>query len=130
MFAPAVHPGLDKLVNKRLLGRPPSWQEMAQGFTPAIRFFFRRQTILEHPRFCCDGLHEKVRDAVELAPRLAAALIPEAVEGASAVADQLRQDLPAVPLVKLHRGQDGPGRWACRVAAELSAQMRSFARSR
>lgn len=119
MFGPAVHPGLDKLVNERLLGRAPSWHEMESGFTPAIRFFFRRRDILRHSRFCCDGLHEKVRHAMELRPCLVAALVPQDTEGSAAVANQLQRCLPKVPLVQLARGNDGPERWAGRVAREL-----------
>lgn len=68
----------DRLVMERLLGRFPTEEELGNGFTPGVRFFFRYDALAEHPHAVFDGvLPMKVRDGIELDKWVQLILIPQ-----------------------------------------------------
>lgn len=57
----------DRLVMERKLGRSPAPEEMDEGFTPGVRFYFVYDDLEKHPQAVHDGfLPLKVKDAVDL----------------------------------------------------------------
>lgn len=67
----------DRLVMERKLGRSPSPDEMGEGFTPGVRFYFRYDDLNKHPQAVHDGfLPIKVKDEVNLADYVYRIIIP------------------------------------------------------
>ena len=57
----------DRLVMERKLGRFPNEQDLSSGFEPGVRFFFKYEDIINHPKAIFDGvLPVKVKDEVIL----------------------------------------------------------------
>lgn len=68
----------DRLVTERKLGRAPDERDLAAGFTPGVRFFFRYDRIIDHPGAVFDGvLPLKIRDEVVLRDWVHAIIVPE-----------------------------------------------------
>lgn len=56
----------DRLVMERKLGRSPTSDEMGEGFTPGVRFYFMYDDLDNHPQSVHDGfLPIKVKNAVK-----------------------------------------------------------------
>ena len=67
----------DNLVMERKLGRGPTADELENGLTPGVRFYFRYNDIVSHPGYIFDGYHPaKVKDELELLDYLYACIIP------------------------------------------------------
>jgi len=95
MFSAGNCPAVDKLVYERIVGRVPSWEEFAENFQPAVRFFFRVPDLIAHPGFCSDGYHTvKIRDELDLDPFLAALVVPEELPGSSGLLELARERIP------------------------------------
>lgn len=57
----------DRLVMERALGRFPNEEDLSAGFHPGVRFYFRYEQLLKHPKAVCDGvLPVKVKDEIIL----------------------------------------------------------------
>lgn len=57
----------DRLVMERALGRFPDEEDLSVYFKPGVRFYFKYDELIKHPKAICDGvLPMKVRDEVEL----------------------------------------------------------------
>lgn len=57
----------DRLVMERALGRFPNEEDLSTGFHPGVRFYFRYEQLLKHPKAVCDGvLPMKVKDEIIL----------------------------------------------------------------
>lgn len=58
----------DRLVTERRLGRFPTEKDLAEDFTPGVRFYFRYERLSKHPGVVFDGvLPMKIRDEIVLA---------------------------------------------------------------
>lgn len=67
----------DRLVMERKLGRAPDENDLSAGLTPGIRFYFRYNDIIKHPRAVIDGfLPVKVKDELVLSDWVYAIIIP------------------------------------------------------
>ncbi len=78
MFAWGNCQGGDRLVMERKLGRFPDERDLSTGFTPGIRFYFRYETLAEHPNRVFDGvLPMKIKDEVRLADWVYRIVVPE-----------------------------------------------------
>ena len=76
----------DRLVVERRLGRAPTEAELGPGFEAGVRFYFRYDDIIRHPKAVFDGvLPLKVKDEVVLKDYVYGIIIPyvfkEAVKG-------------------------------------------------
>lgn len=68
----------DRLVMERKLGRFPDEKDLSDCFTPGIRFFFRYNTLIRHPKAVQEGvLPLKVKDEIILKDWVHAIVIPE-----------------------------------------------------
>ena len=68
----------DRLVMERKLNRFPNDDDLSAYFTPGVRFFFRCDKLINHPKAVFEGvLPLKVRDEVELKEWVSAIIIPE-----------------------------------------------------
>jgi len=68
----------DRLVMERTLGRGATDDELANALTPGVRFYFRYEDIIQHPKYVFDGYHPaKVKDELVLADYLYACIVPE-----------------------------------------------------
>lgn len=68
----------DRLVVERRLGRFPIESDLAAGFEPGVRFFFRYDVLCSHPKAVHDGvLPLKIEDEVALAEWVHAVIVPE-----------------------------------------------------
>ena len=68
----------DRLVMERKLNRFPNDDDLSAYFTPGVRFFFRYDKLINHPKAVFEGvLPLKVRDEVELKEWVSAIIIPE-----------------------------------------------------
>lgn len=68
----------DKLVMERMLQREPTEEDLSTGFMPSVRFYFKYDTIITHPRYVFDGYHPaKIKDELVLADYLFVCIIPE-----------------------------------------------------
>lgn len=57
----------DRLVMERALGRFPDDHDLSVGFDPGVRFYFRYEQLMSHPKAICDGvLPMKVKDEIVL----------------------------------------------------------------
>ncbi len=69
----------DRLVMERKLGRFPTQTDLSRDFTPGIRFYFRYDSLVNHPQRVFDGaLPLKIKDEIVLDRWLDALVIPEA----------------------------------------------------
>ena len=67
----------DRLVMERKLGRFPDEKDLSVDFTPGIRFYFRYDDFIKHPKAIFDGvLPLKVRDEVVLKDWVYAIVVP------------------------------------------------------
>ena len=67
----------DRLVMERKLGRFPNEQDLSVNFGPGVRFFFRYEEIVNHPKAVFDGvLPVKVKDGVVLWDWVHAIVVP------------------------------------------------------
>lgn len=67
----------DRLVMERKLGRFPNETDLSTHFTPAIRFYFRYDDLVKHPKCCFDGvLPMKIKDEIDLHEWVYAVVIP------------------------------------------------------
>ena len=68
----------DKLAMERELERFPNEQELSDGFSPGVRFYFKYDDIVNHPNFVNDGYHHggKIKDELKLADYLHCCIIP------------------------------------------------------
>lgn len=70
----------DRLVMERKLGRFPDEKDLSVDFTPGIRFYFRYDTMANHPSRVFDGvLPMKIKDEIVLKDWLYALVIPAGV---------------------------------------------------
>lgn len=95
----------DRLVMERMLGRSPNENELADGFTPGVRFFFRYNDLKAHPGAVFEGvLPMKVRDEVVLKDYACAIIVPEIFRAAAQehIPDELRDIVRFLP----HEGCD------------------------
>jgi hypothetical protein len=70
--------GGDSLVMERMLGRFPNEHEFSRGFKPGVRFYFKYESIENHPDFTNDGHHPaKVKNEIVLSDYLHCCIIPE-----------------------------------------------------
>lgn len=68
----------DRLVMERKLGSFPNEKDLSDGFTPGVRFFFKYDTLIRHPKAVQEGvLPLKVKDEVILNDWIHAIVIPE-----------------------------------------------------
>ena len=68
----------DRLVMERKLGRFPNEKDLSERFTPGVRFFFKYDTLIQHPEAVEEGvLPLKVKDEVILKDWIHAIVIPE-----------------------------------------------------
>lgn len=68
----------DRLVMERKLNRFPNDDDLSVAFTPGVRFFFRYDKLIKHPKVVFEGvLPLKVKDEVELKEWVNAIIIPE-----------------------------------------------------
>lgn len=68
----------DRLVMERSLGRFPDETDLSAGFHPGVRFYFRYDTLKEHPRRVFDGvLPMKIKDGILLSEWVHRIVIPE-----------------------------------------------------
>ena len=57
----------DRLVMERALERFPNEEDLSVYFKPGVRFYFKYDELIKHPKAICDGVVPmKVRDEVEL----------------------------------------------------------------
>ncbi len=94
MFAAGNCTAVDKLVMEREVGHVPSWEELDCNFRPGVRFFFRTTDLVGHPRHCFDGIHDKIRDQLELDPYLVVVAIPEGLAGCENLTGLAKRRLP------------------------------------
>ena len=67
----------DRLVVERRLGRFPKVEDLAAGFVPGVRFFFKYRDLVRHPRAVFDGfLPVKVKNEVVLRDWVTAIVSP------------------------------------------------------
>ena len=67
----------DRLVMERKLGRFPNETDLSTGFTPGVRFFFRYDDVIRHPKATFEGvLPLKIKDEVVLKNWVYAIIIP------------------------------------------------------
>lgn len=75
----------DRLVMERKLGRFPNEEDLSLHFTPGVRFYFRYDELIRHPRAVFDGvLPLKVQDEIILADWVQTIVIPCALESSLA----------------------------------------------
>jgi len=87
----------DRLVMERNLGRGPTNDELENAFAPGVRFYFRHEDIIRHPKYIFDGYHPaKVKDELVLSECLYACIVPEHNRG------DLEKYIPADILDKVH----------------------------
>lgn len=68
----------DRLVMERKLGRFPDEKDLSEDFTPGIRFYFKYDELIRHPRAVCDGvLPMKIKDEIVLTDWVYAIVVPE-----------------------------------------------------
>lgn len=66
------------MVMERKLGSFPNEKDLSDGFTPGVRFFFKYDTLIRHPKAVQEGvLPLKVKDEVILNDWIHAIVIPE-----------------------------------------------------
>ncbi len=69
----------DRLVMERKLGRFPDEKDLSERLTPGVRFFFKYDTLIRHPKAVVEGvLPLKVKDEVVLKDWVHTIVIPEA----------------------------------------------------
>lgn len=74
----------DRLVMERKLGRFPDEKDLSEGFTPGVRFFFRYDDLVRHPKAVFEGvLPLKIKDEVVLKDWVTAIIIPESCRQAT-----------------------------------------------
>lgn len=67
----------DRLVMERKLGRFPDEQDISSGFEPGVRFFFKYEKIITHPKAVFDGvLPLKIKDEVILRDWVHSIVVP------------------------------------------------------
>ena len=67
----------DRLVMERALGRFPNEEDLSIYFKPGVRFYFKYDELIKHPRAICDGvLPMKVKDEIELSDWVYKIVIP------------------------------------------------------
>ena len=67
----------DRLVMERKLGRFPDETDLSTNFTPGVRFFFKYDELVKHPKAIFDGvLPMKVKDELILADWVYAIIVP------------------------------------------------------
>ena len=72
----------DRLVMERKLGRFPTDEDLSVNFEPGIRFYFKYDRLLTHPKAVCDGvLPMKVKDGIILADWVHRIVIPADFKG-------------------------------------------------
>ena len=68
----------DRLVTERKLGHFPAEEDLRITFTPGVRFFFRYDELIKHPKATFEGvLPLKIRDEVVLDDWVNAIIIPD-----------------------------------------------------
>ena len=68
----------DRLVMERKLEREPNEEDLSNGFTPGVRFFFKYDELIKHPNAVFDGYHPlKIRDELDLKDNVFAIIVPE-----------------------------------------------------
>ena len=68
----------DRLVVERSLGRFPTEEELGEGFTAGVRFYFRYDDIIKHPDATFEGvLPLKVKNGIVLKDWVCAVIVPE-----------------------------------------------------
>ena len=67
----------DRLVMERKLGRFPDETDLSTNFTPGVRFYFKYDELVKHPKAIFDGvLPMKVKDELILADWVYAIIVP------------------------------------------------------
>ncbi len=67
----------DRLVMERKLGRFPDEQDLSLNFEPGVRFFFKYENIITHPKAVFDGvLPLKIKDEVILRDSVHSIVVP------------------------------------------------------
>ena len=103
----------DRLVMERKLGRSPTPEEMGEGFTPGVRFYFSYDNLEKHPQAVHDGfLPIKVKDAVDLNAYVYMIVIPS--EYKEQIAEVLPKELSDRTFYLSHDGLD-VWRWSEKV---------------
>ena len=75
----------DRLVMERSLGRFPNDDDLSIGFNPGVRFYFKYDKLLSHPKARCDGvLPMKVKDEIILSDWVYRIVIPAKLKNALA----------------------------------------------
>jgi hypothetical protein len=68
----------DRLVMERKLEREPNEEDLSNGFTPGVRFFFKYDELIKHPNAVFDGYHPlKIKDELTLKDNVFAIIVPE-----------------------------------------------------
>ncbi|MBQ8894556.1 MAG: phosphate ABC transporter ATPase [Clostridia bacterium] len=68
----------DRLVMERKLNRLPSEKDLSVGFTPGVRFYFKYDELIKHPKAVIDGfLPLKIKDKLLLSECVYAIIIPK-----------------------------------------------------
>lgn len=68
----------DRLVMERKLKRDPNEEDLSNGFTPGVRFFFKYDELVKHPNAVFDGYHPlKIKDELTLKDNVFTIIVPE-----------------------------------------------------
>ena len=83
MFAWGNCQGGDRLVMERALERFPTEEDLSVNFNPGVRFYFKYDELIKHPKAICDGfLPMKVKDEVVLRDWVHKIIIPTKLKDA------------------------------------------------
>lgn len=70
----------DRLVMERKLGSFPNEEDLSVNFTPGVRFYFKYDKLVQHPKAVFDGvLPMKVKDEIVLKDWVEAIIVPTAL---------------------------------------------------